>query len=255
MNKVKKQFKDFWNFYRLTIYGNNQKETVKLFSFPTLIAFVVAFLANIHLGTSAAFGFVLVTSLIAVHVGRVTFDKTALISVAPFSPAQRVVFTYLTMLLNALFFFTAVSVCSAVVILILAFIDFCITGDSVIFKSSIWEQTFISPNAVGVAILSALIIFFAAIVLSHIDKTKIRNIATGVFFALNEALMLTVINIVGLSTQSGGVRRGFFLSIDLEMVDKLAHPWILLLVLGIIAAAVAGVSVWMVIKRHKSSKL
>ncbi len=72
MNKAKKQFKDFWNFYRLNIYGTNIKETAKSYSFPFVMVFVVAFLTNVHLGTSAAYGLLLVAGLIAFSVGLVT---------------------------------------------------------------------------------------------------------------------------------------------------------------------------------------
>lgn len=255
MDKVKKQFRDFWAFYKLAYLGVDYKDTAKSLGFVYALVFITAFLSILHFNMFSVYGFVLVLGILAANMGRATCDKTSLISVAPFTPAQRIVFSYLTILLNVIFFAAAVSAIGLVVISIIALVTFCTTGENVFLDGTFEEP--VSSNAVGVAVLFCAIIFFASLALSHIDKRKTRNIAAGVFFAVNEAIILTITNVCGFAAQrNSGKKQIFFMSFDMNKeLDKLAHPWIVLVILGVVAAVLFGVSLYLIIKRHRSSKI
>lgn len=255
MDKVKKQFRDFWSFYKLAYLGVDYKDTAKSLGFVYALVFITAFLSILHFNMFSVYGFVLVLGILATNMGRATCDKTSLISVAPFTPVQRIVFSYLTILLNVIFFAAAVSAIGLIVVSIIALVNFSISGENVFSNGTLEE--IVSPNTAGVAVLFCAIIFFASLALSHIDKRKTRNIAAGVFFAVNEAIILTITNVCGFAAQrNSGKMQIFFMSFDMNKeLDKLAHPWIVLVILGVVAAVLFGVSLYLIIKRHRSSKI
>lgn len=262
MNKVKNFFKDFWNFYRLTGNGLNLKAQGRRFSSFSLIlvlSFLTSMLSMIHLDSSELFAFCLAASFIAMNIGQVSYDKTALFSVAPFSPRQRVVFTYLTVLLNALAFVAIVTVFGWAIVLIWALIAFCVSGENIFVTQLFTEENaeYVSANGAGVLILLFVILFFGTLALSHINNNKCRAVAAVSFFAANEILALSIANACGFAAQRGqGVIQNFFGSVDImTTVDKLDYPWLLLTVLGVLAALSVGLSLWLVIRRHKSSNL
>ncbi|MDE7087801.1 MAG: hypothetical protein K2O67_06380 [Clostridia bacterium] len=262
MKKVKNFFKNFWSFYRLTGVGTNVRgagRKISPFAVTMFATFLSCFTAFMHLGSSYMFGLGLVACMLAISIGQATYDKTALISVAPFSPKQRVAFSFLTMLLNMLIFITAINAITWIVFLTIALIVFCITRGNIFITefAEIMQPTPISPYGAGTLVLVFFIIFFAALALSHIDKSKTRTICSVAFFGVSEVIALSIANACGFAAQQGqGVIQNFFLEVDLvNTIDKLNHPWIVIAVLAVIVAALFAVALWLIIKRHKSTDL
>ena len=258
MNKIKKQFKDFWNFYRLLNYGYNVRESNRSMGVCYLIAALCAVASMLHFG-SASFSILVVFLVIVWSVGRATFDKTSFISLSPFTPAQRVAFTYLTILFSAVLFAVLIAAVTLVLISVIALIVFCIDGSNFFVTEKIFAKfgalTFTTGG--GILALTYAILALSTLALVHIDNKKIRNIVSVSFGVSYEVMLLIIANVCGFAAQRGqGVIKPFFFMVNLyEAADKLNYPWITFTVLGALSAAAFGVALWLVIKRFGSTKL
>lgn len=260
MNKVKKQFKDFWSFYRLTNYGWNTRGNLREMITPLIIIVACMFLSFIHFSNAQAYPIIFCGCMIAWYAGRSTYDRTSLLAVAPFTPAQRCVFTVFTMILNMVFFLAGVTVGSIVVILIAALLVFMFTGENAFVIESTTETLEKVPvSSVGVWLITimGLAVLFAAFALTHIDDKKLRNGASLVFLVIFEIISLIIVNVCGFDDQrgSGVIQRFFFNSPVLYTAHSLKYPWALLTLAGVFAGAMLIAAVWFLIKRHKSTKL
>lgn len=261
MNKIKKQFKDFISYYRLCKYGANTSdgETVKIY-IPVIFCAVASmmlmllqfYIARVHSGgvlsCSIEVFFIAFLCGGAIYIGIVTRYKPSQLGVAPFTPRQRVIFSYITALVKATVLFV---ICFAVMLLAL-FLAGCfisaVLGEFVFaVEGYINESTvYTSPYAHLFNFLLGAIFFFAYFAICNIDRAKYRNIA-AVSFAVGMVILSTVFaNVCGAGT--------FLMDIN-YCLDSLKYPWILFLVQGVLVVAAFIVSVFVTIKRFKSSEI
>lgn len=183
--------------------------------------------------------------------------KPSFTSVAPFSPKQRIVYSYLSTILVAIIacvFWTVITMAFAGIIGLIAFLasgeNIFIASEDIIKKSAYYN---------GYDVLFGLYMWLSVYALSFIPRTKYRNIAFAVWFAVNEALALVLVNVCyqAYAAQAGmEAYRGFMFAAPIyEQMDYLAHPWVLLLIMGILAAAAFAASLVMSIRYFRTTKI
>lgn len=268
MNKIKSQFKDFWAYFRLTRYGapndanNGSRQHIFLLVGACATVLAVMFQTGMG-GDTVALDFAAAFFVgAAIGIGITTSIKPSLLSVAPFSPKQRVVFSYLSAILMALIAFVFYIIVVLAFMLVVAFFAYISTGlnifiaaedDIISYATSGWYDAF--------AAIYFFYMFFTSFAISHIDRQKYRNIATVIWFVVTEALTLVLINCCAdaynraVFNDYTGRHSIEIFSLLYTEYDYLAHPWVPVLVLGVLTVGVMGLSVWLSIKRHRSGKV
>ncbi|MDE7087800.1 MAG: hypothetical protein K2O67_06375 [Clostridia bacterium] len=270
MNKIKKQFKDFWLYFRLTKYGVNLSdgETVKRY-IPVLmgviagifVAFIQFLITKNQSGISFTFGVMFLPFACgsAIGSGMATCQKPSLIAAAPFTPKQRMVFSYLATLLRAVIIYVIAMAAFLLVILVAGCLISIAVGEWVLVIDSGFISEFVAPTPYEVAFrfLFCAFYFFSYLAICNTDRAKYRNIATACFFFGVLILSTVLTNVCGYAMQSfSSFRQYFFFSIDMaEGLNALTHPWIVILVLSILTAGSIAASVFTTIKRFKSSDI
>ena len=269
MNKLKKQFKDFWTYCRLLKYGVNasEKTSVRQY-FPFIFGFIVGVCIILGQGSSSGTyfrvsAFMPLMAGVAIATGLTTAYKPSLIGVAPYTPRQRVVFSYISTLVRGIILTVFWTVCMIVVILFFAFVAFIISGENLLVVE---ESVLPAVGAYGNAheALFWVILVFAAYAISHLNGKKARYITLVCFFVGLEILTLVLVNLCGRAEQAhliatgvnDGLVKEFFMSSDVSVtIDYLAHPWAVIVVEGVLAAAAFAASLYASIMRYKSSKI
>ncbi len=272
MDKIKKQFKDFWTYYRLLRYGANASDKSGYKKFIILIM-ILAFGIIIVMGQISSAGTTLRTSVFlpvlgcsAVATGVVTAYRPSLLNVSPFTPRQRIVFSYLATLLRAIIITVIWTVGMIVLMLFLALIVFVITGENVFVVEESAENAVRAISSYGYAheILTWILFAFSAYAISHIDSRKVRNIVLVCFFAGLEIAVLILVNACGFAKQNydiaAGVNQGrvnaFFFGSDVAVtIGYLASPWVVIVVEAVLAVAAIAASLYASVMRYKSSKI
>lgn len=267
MNKIKSQFKCFWAYFRLMRYGvPNDANTgfrQNIFLLLGAIATVLAVMFQTGLGGDFFIFDFSVAFFVgaAIGMGIATSIKPSLLSVAPFSPKQRVIFSYLSAVLTGIITFVFYVVALLVFGLVIAFFAYVSTGtniflyedEEVMMTGSGWYNAF--------SVLYSVYMFFTAYAISNINRKKYRNLATLAWFAITEVLTLVLINCCAdayyRSAFPDGTGRNRIVTFSFlyEEYDYLAHPWVPVLIISILATAVIGLSIWLSIKRHRSGKV
>lgn len=105
-------------------------------------------------------------------------------------------------------------------------------------------------------LLLSVIALIVTLTVTYIEKNKTRNIVAGLYLAASEFTALALANVCGRAAAEEGNARKFYFSQHLLLtVDEVKNAWIILVVLGVISAALFAVSLWLVIKRNKSSEI
>ena len=199
----------------------------------------------------------------AIATGITTSIRPSLLGVAPFTPRQRVVFSYLATAIRSVVFCVICTAAITVGLLFVALVAFIISGENMLVVT---DSLLPTPGAYGLAhdALYWIILIFSAYAIAHINGNKARNITTAIFVAVAEALTLALVNVCGHAEQAHNIATGvndgllqnFFMSSDVSTtIDYLAHPWAVILVESMLAAAAIGASLFFSIKRYKSSKI
>lgn len=268
MNKIKSQFKSFWAYFRLTRYGVPNDANAGLRQNIFLLLGAIATVLAVMFQTSIGENFFIFDFSVAffvgaaVGVGIATSVKPSLLSVAPFSPKQRVIFSYLSAVLTGIITFVFYVVALLLFGLVIAFFAYVSTGtniflyedEEVMMTGSGWYKAF--------SVLYSVYMFFTAYAIANINRKKYRNIATVVWFAVTEILTLVLINCCADAYYrnvfpDSGVRRNRIVTFMFlyEEYDYLAHPWVPVLIIGVITAIAIGLSIWLSIRRHRSGKV
>ena len=261
MNKIKKQFKDFISYYKLCKYGVNfsDGETVKSY-IPVIVcifASMLFMLLQFHIQrveTEGVLAFSIGIFYIAflcggaMNIGITTRNKPSLLGVAPFTPRQRVIFSYIAALVKA----TVVFVIFFAAMMFALFLAGCclsvVWGEfEFVIDGYITESTLDASGYVHLFnVLLGIIFFFAYFAICNIDRAKYRNIA-AVSFAVGMVILSTVFANV---CTPGAV----IMDIN-DCLDSLKYPWVVFLVQGVLAVGAIVASVFATIKRFKSSRI
>lgn len=259
MGKIKKQFKDFWQYFRLIQRGAGTAEAGRHIR-GYIPAFIIIIVALILTSTQMGLTFTIMHGVFigsAMGVGITTAVKPSALSVAPFSPKQRVVFSFFSTLLMAIiasFFIFAISM---VFVLFIAFIAFCVDGEN-IFESALPAEN-ISAYGYSFAILVFILFFFVTYAIFHLERKRNVVIASAVFLAVMVIFTLVMTNLCSNAiAQYHNPQPEFHFSSYANVPDLivfLSLPWLPILILCIMnALAIAG-SIVLSIKRFKSDKV
>ncbi len=274
MDKIKKQFKDFWAYCRLLKYGANQTDKTNIRKM--IVVMMVAFVCGmIILGQIASSGgalrftiFPLFLCAMSIATGIVTSSvyRPSLIGVSPYTPKQRIIFSYLATLLRAIIITVIWTLAMIAFILVIALIAFVISGENIFVAEEGAESVarVISTYGYVHEVLIWIIFAFSAYAISHLNSKKVRNIVLVCFFVGIEILVLILVNSCGFAKQNydiatgvnDGVREVFFLGSDVAVtIAYLARPWVVIVVEAVLAVAAIAASVYCSVQRYKSSKI
>lgn len=258
MKTLKRQFKEFWLYFRCVRKGvYNGYGALSKWNF---IAFFLVILAVIMFSTQtglsdSGFSYNLLHASFmgaALGVGLTAAIKPSLLSVAPFSPKQRVVFGYISTALMAIIccvVWIAFMLAFFSVIGLFAFIftgeNIFVVSEDIIKKSEYYE---------GWNILFGLYMWLSVYAISFLQGAKRRNIVFAVWFAVTEALILVLVNVCNTAAQSGAGKFLFSAPVY-EQIDCLALPWLPVLITGILAALAFAASLASSIIFFRTKKL
>lgn len=251
MSFIKNNLKDFWLYYK-AVFNSPSKDFKKYF--PALIIVMTVLMASAFANLISGLGFnilVIFPAAVAMRMGYCVTNKPSLVSVAPFSPKQRVVFSYLSMILRSLIIAVLYLSVMILTMLIIALGIFIFTGENVFviedisYRVSVWAGLYEA--------VSGLFLFFSVYAISHVESTKHRNIASvcwGVFCLIMIVILRVYTNRVGESYESEVLSGGFY-----KLIDHLDNPWLPATLAAVLAAIALAVSIYLSIKVHKSGKV
>lgn len=263
MKALKRQLKDFRLYFRCYLKGvstPNGSSAIwfkeNAFELFVLLIGILFFMVNIG-GTQGGIpvgvpvAFLLGAAFVAGANARV---KPSLMSVAPFSPKQRVVFSYLSAVLTALICTVFYIVVIILFLCIIALIMFIISGENFFAVIvNVPDVSVLSGNYVLFSLFLGIYMWASVYAVSFIPRRLYRNIAITVWLTVTEALLLILVNICDGALSGAG---GFVFLADLNVaIDRLALPWLPLLVTGLLAAAAFAASVISSVRFFRTSDL
>ncbi len=261
MNAIVKQFKEFWLYFRLYSRTSNGESSRQLFKQRLYFFIVTIFSVTMVVSQvgSRPDGFTINMLLAffcgsAFGAGYVTSIRPSLLSVSPFSPRQRIIFSYLAAVLYAVIACILYTLIMIVFILVVALIAFLATGENIF----VVEESFTTVSGWfnGFEVFFTLYMFFSLYAISYIERNRNRNIAATVWFVFTEAMTLLLVNSVNRawSSANGGVVPSFVMGgADVPArMGALAFPWVPLLVMGILALLAFAASLYLSYRRHRS---
>ena len=262
MEKIKKQCKAFWNYFRLMRCGANNADTTKSMRrwMPALIITLIG-LMTVFAQTFIEISFYAEWFIAAAIITGVTTSmRPSALSVAPFSPKQRIVFSFLSTLLMALIITVIIFIVQLVFFCIIAFIAFCVDGENLFAMGETAESYSAYGNAFILLMLT--LFFFAAYAIFHLEKGRNITIASIVFFAVMEIFTLIMTNVCGNAwiQDAIGIPENsyyqFYGAANVPaIIGELAQPWVPILVLCIANVLAIAAAVLLTIRRFKSDKI
>lgn len=263
MEKIKKQFKDFWQYFCLMQRGAGTSESGRRIR-KYIPAFILVCIALILTSSQMGLNFTVFEGVIigaAMGVGITTAVKPSALSVAPFSPKQRMVFSFLSALLIALIALLFIIAISAVFLLFIAFLVFCIDGENM-FVSSMPTETY-SAFGYAFSILTFALFFFATYAIFHLERKRNVTLASVALLVIMEILTLVMTNLCGNAPYAPGeittlpvIEYHFCAYADVRTyIANLHAPWAPILVLGIMNALAIAASIILTVRRYKSDKV
>lgn len=254
MNKIKKQFKDFWAYFRFYRFGANSAEAGKKFkkiivALITLIIGVIILFVQLNMNLDFIIGVMLG---VALATGLITSIRPSALSVAPFSPKQRMIFSLLSGLLLGVYICAIYLAVIWVLIGFIALIEYCVTGLNM-FEGF----TYVTPlPAYGVAfnILFVTLMFFGTYAIFHLERRRNINIAE-ILFVIGLIVFTSIVQSAcesAIAAQSGNI---MWWSYPARDIVYLYAPWVVILLLGIFNALAIAASVFLTIRRYKSDNI
>lgn len=267
MNRIKKQFKDFCNYYKLTRCGvNSDGNTIRSYIPVYLCTIVGILLAYIQFMVSRgenAFSLSLVIMFLpficgmVIGTGMINNRKTSLLSVSLFSPTQRIVFSYITTFVRALVFFVLYLVMFFAIFFIIGCIISLFVGEFVFVVEEDYVSPIarLSPYASAFKALFSVMYVFALMAICNMPRTKYRNVAALSFSFGVLVYSCIITNVCGYAMQEEN-NLAFFFMIDINSgLAALKYPWIVIVVQGVLALIAIAVSLYTTIKCFKSSEI
>lgn len=262
MNGFKKQWKEFWAFYRLSGYGM-PVEADRMFFGKDSIFSTILFLGIIlngiqtsimgdHMTISIS---LFMLTIVGVATGVTTRNKIALVNVAPFTPRQRVAFVFLATIVRSTIAMLILAAAGIVIMLFVTLVVFLATGENVLVVggNEIAGGTFYSAYGESLNSMIALGLFFALFALAHMNNVKARNMS-AIGFVGGLFVATAILNTVLGNRAKGGKFNVYVFGDTYVWIDSLAHPYIPLIVCGVLCAVALALAVYAVIKRYKSAK-
>lgn len=265
MQAIKKQFKDFWLYFRCFNKGisstSNSSSAMWFkengFMLFALIVSVIFFTVHLN-GSLNTFTFNIPMAFLAgaaFGVGASARIKPSLMSVAPFSPKQRVVFSYLSAELMAIICMVFYTLFIILIMCIIALLAFVFSGENIFVISE--NVTHTSANFDLFVLFYMLYVWASVYAISHIKRRKYRNIAMAVWAVVTEALLLLFVNICNsLFLKQSGAAYEFAFMVELnDAINSLALPWLPALIMSLLALAAFAVSLVTSIRFYRSSDI
>lgn len=254
MKAIKRQFVDFFNYFRMMSRGvnnNNNRQKIGRMIFIYIVYFVLA--AFILAQTCDIVNFfygAFIGSVISMSI--VTYIQPSALAIAPFSPRQRVVFNFLCTFLLGLFYAVLITIFSIILILIMALFLFLITGENLL----VFEESIASGYPAYGEAYNALLgtfMYFAIYAVCYIRSKRARVISGVALLVGLEIFSLIMVNLCGRYEYSF---YSFQIYSDVARnITALAHPWIPILILSLFSALAIAASVALTIRRFKSDKI
>ena len=182
------------------------------------------------------------------NIGMVTCQKPSQLSVAPFTPKQRIVFSYLAALVKAMVVFVLFFAVLILAVILAGLFISAVSGEFVfVVEGNINESiVYTSRYTPAFNFLAGVIFFFAYFAICNMNRAKYRNIA-AISFAVGMVILSTVfINVC---------KAGVFVTEINSCLDNLKYPWVVYFVQGALAAGAIVASVFSTINRFKSSSI
>lgn len=268
MDKIKKQFKDFKNYYKLIRYGVNigNGETFKSY-LPVLICLIigimVAYIQFLVERFSGGFSIPMDVFILpffigaTIGIGVVTLQKPSLISVAPFTPKQRKVFSYLAIFLRAIIIYVITVVAIIGVMFLVACIFSLYLGEFVFVVEGGLADSIVlpSPYEESFRMLFCATYFFATVAICNIGRATYRNIACISFTVATFIISFIFTAVNGyLMDIASETYVTYYFTIDLKAYFEFSkYPWISIVFLSITTVAAFILSVISVNRRFKNT--
>lgn len=263
MEKIKKQFIAFWQYFRLLQRGAGNRETglrMRNNILPLIFVCFMLIVTSMQMGLNfTIFEGVIIGA--GMGVGITTAIKPSALSVAPFSPGQRMVFTFLSALLMALIGLAFIIVFSCLFLLLIAFIAFCVSGENIFASASLMKNY--SAYGRAFSILAFAFVFFATYAIFHLERKRNVAAASAVLFAVMEIFTLVMTNLCGNAEYSPFeatimpvTKFHFCAYADVPArITNLLAPWAPILALAIMNASAIAAAVFLTVRRFKSDKV
>ncbi len=266
---LKKQFKDFCLYMRLTKHGVKANSAVFKEYTPLILCLAAVVLASMIEYSSANLtdsGYTLSASIFslpwfcgsAIGMSICLAHRTSALGVSPFSPKQRVVFTYLAIIIKAIVAYVLILALYIVITLlfsVLVWVFIGLTqGEWADFPFVVEESVprAYSHYAAAFECLYSLFITFAFHAIANIKAFKHRTVISVIAFAGVIVFNCVVANVCCNAAADGAIK--YFTCANLHnTVESLSCPWVLILIMALLSAAAIAASVYLTVKRLKSS--
>lgn len=258
MKAIKRQFVDFFNYFRMFrccgINSNANRHKLG----RTIVAYIFFFVAlSLIMMQSGDFVNFFFGAMVggALGVCLQSSVRPSALSIAPFSPAQRVIFNFLCALIMALIWTLAITLFSFIVVLLLALLVFAVMGENVfVVEASSPEAAEYVYSGYGVAyiLLLSVFVYFAIYAICNLKTGRAKVISGVSLLVLLEIFSLIMVNLFDKDLYTFYMFR-FAADVPLH-ITELAHPWVPILILSVASALALAAAVFLSIRRFKSDK-
>lgn len=227
-----------------------------------VIASLAQYLSSTGSGFSLSFEIFIMPFLCgsACGIGISKAHRTSMLAVSPFTPRQRTVFSYITMVINAAVFYIIFIVLFIGITLLFSLVFWAAMG----FAYGEWtpfpfvvEESMpraFSAYAAAYEGLYCIFLTFTVHSIANISEDKKRNIFSIAVTAGVIIFNCIVANICRNAALDGGFK--YFSSANLHTtIECLKYPWILIIIMVLLAAGAIAASVCLTIKKNKSSSV
>ncbi len=264
MKAIKRQFKEFWLYFKCYKRGINVGTDGAVFKGNLFVIIVLVFsvvMFSSQIGTSAnGFTFNIFHAFFigaAFGIGACARIKPSFMSVAPFSPKQRIVYSYLSTVLIAIISCILWTIFVILFMALIGFFVFVASGENIfVISEDIIKK---SDYYTGLDILFGLYMWLSVYAMSFIPRLKHRNIAFPVWFAVTEALVLVLVNVCNQAwAAQAGIEAysGFMFATDIaNQIEYLALPWLPVLITGLLALGAFAASLITSIRFFRTTEI
>ena len=187
----------------------------------------------------------------AMGLGMGTAVRPTALSVAPFSPKQRMVFSFLSSICIAVMISLVYLAAMVVFSLLVALIAFCVSGENIMA----YEPMGLSAYGIAFTLLTIALFFFATYAIFHLERRRNITIASIVFVVLMEVFALVIVNMCAKAAPHVTSSSFVIYAPVPELIALLNAPWVVIVVLGVFNALAIAACIFLTVRRFKSDKV